>query len=107
MGLNYEIAVGGSITSSFYEFPPINSSLWMLTIPNIAFNNHPTGPQNITFLSGTYQLGIPQAAYLMVRRQLLTNFLCVEKLAKIYCPCTSGISSNYPPFILQTGSSSY
>ena len=79
----------------------------MFNIPNIAFNNHPTGPQNITLVSGAYRLGIPQAAYWMVRRQLLTNFLCVEKQGKIYCPCTSGISSNYPPFILQTGNSSF
>jgi len=79
----------------------------MLTIPNIVFNNHAAGTQNVSITSGTYQLGIPQSAYLMVRHQLLTNFLCIEQQNKIYCPCTSGISSSYPPFIFQTGNGSY
>ena len=87
--------------------PPMNSSLWMMTFPNIVFNNHPVGQQNIVFTSAAYQLGIPHSAYLMVRSQLITNFLCIEKLSRIYCPCTTGISSNYPPFILQTGNDSF
>jgi hypothetical protein len=104
---NWELRVGGGINSQYAYFPPAGGPRWMAPFHDVTFNGITLGPQNVSLETDEYYLDIPIAIYDTVRSQLLRNFYCIEDKNIIYCPCTTGISSSFPSFYLNTLNTSF
>ena len=84
----YQLKVGGSVTSAFEQFQGVQSSgLWMAGFGNIDFNGISMGKQNVVFVTEKYEMKVPQKAFAVVKNQLVRNYLCKVDQNFIYCPC--------------------
>ena len=103
----FKLRVGGSITSQYTHFKAVNSSKWMAEFSNLGFNGISMGKQNVTFTSTKEQIRIPNNTFNAIKHELINNFLCISKKGVIYCPCTLGISSSFPSFLLESPNSTF
>ena len=103
----YSLKVGGSVSSTFEQFQPINSSLWMASFANIDFNGISLGKQNVVLETTEYEMKIPSKAFFVIKDTLVRNYLCTLDQSYIYCPCSLGINRAFPTFMFSTANSTY
>ena len=75
----YQLKVGGSVTSPYEQFVPVNSSkLWMARFVNIDFNGISMGHQDVVFMTNSYdKMRVPQKAFAVIKNELVGNYLCI------------------------------